>query len=148
MLNFLKTLFKSKNNQGTHACALSLSATEHATLKSVDPKIVIGKIHKIEAHSDPKVTKVRVTQTEIFPGKMVQILCGGQNIREGQIVPVATVGAKLSPDFEIGARAIRGVESHGMICARDELGLEKENDGIWELPTALESKIGTPMNAL
>ncbi len=121
-------------------------------LKNADPKIVIGKIHKITAHPDPAITKVRVTQTEIAPGKMEQILCGGVNIEEGAYVPVATVGAKLSEDFEIGERKIRGEVSRGMICSRTELGLAKNDEpdhGIWLLPAEkFENLIGTPINEL
>ena len=127
---------------------LGLSADEKNILKNVDAKIVVGKIHEITAHTDPKVTKVQVTQTEIAPGKMVQILCGAKNIAVGQIVAVATVGTKLSEDFEIGARKIRGVESNGMICAKDELRLPKETDGIWELPKSFESVLGKSLKDL
>ncbi|PID70445.1 hypothetical protein CSB37_02025 [bacterium DOLZORAL124_38_8] len=127
---------------------IGLSAAEKKILHSLDAKIVVGKIHSIEAHPDPKVTKVRVTQTEIAPGVMEQVLCGAKNIEVGQIVPVATVGAKLSEDFEIGARKIRGVESKGMICAKDELGLPKETEGIWVLPATAEKLLGKSLKDL
>ena len=61
---------------------------------------------------------------------------------------VATVGTKLSEDFEIGARKIRGVESNGMICAKDELGMNKESEGIWELPKSFESVLGKSLKNL
>lgn len=127
---------------------LGISAADKALLKDLDAKIVVGKIHEITAHPDPKVTKVQVTQTEIAPGKMEQVLCGAKNIAVGQIVAVATVGAKLSEDFVIGARKIRGTESKGMICAKDELGLPKETEGIWELPKAFESVLGKSLKDL
>ena len=127
-MNFFKKLFGAqKSNKGCCCCCgpKLLSETDAAILKNTDERIVVGKIHEIKAHPDPKVTKVRVTQTEIAPGKTEQILCGGVNIAEGAYVPVATVGAKLSEDFEIGERAIRGEVSRGMICSREELGLSR-----------------------
>jgi len=154
MLSFFKKLFGNKfNNKPAGCCGggccghkkqlvIELEDHEAEILKNIDPKIVIGKIHEISAHPDPKVTKVRVTKTEIAPGQFAQILCGAGNIAVGQVVPVATVGTVLGEDFVIGKRAIRGTESHGMICAKDELGLEKINDGIWELPGHFEVHIG------
>ena len=142
------TCFDSKKSCGSKKLDLEISAADKSLLKDIDGKIVVGKIHEITAHTDPKVTKVQVTQTEIAPGKIVQILCGAKNIAVGQIVAVATVGAKLSEDFEIGARKIRGVESNGMICAKDELGLPKETEGIWELPKAFESVLGKSLKDL
>ena len=125
---------------------LPIKGNEEAIIKALDAKIVIGKIHSITSHPDPKVTKVRITQTEIAAGEMRQVLCGAKNIAVGQIVPVATVGAKLSESFEIGERKIRGELSQGMICAKDELGLSKETDGIWELPAEFEAFIGESLN--
>ena len=94
------------------------SDSDKEVLKNADEHIVIGKILKITNHPDPKVTKVRITQTEISPGVVKQILCGGINIEEGRFVPVATVGTKFA-DFEIGERKIRGELSSGMICSRE-----------------------------
>lgn len=120
-------------------------------IKHIDEKIVIGKIHAIAAHPDPKVTKVRVTKTEVAPGVIEQILCGGSNIAEGEIVAVATVGAKLGADFEIGERKIRGEVSRGMICSREELGLSHENEpnhGIWLMGDKFAEYLGTPLKDL
>jgi len=114
-------------------------------LKNIDPKIVVGKILKISAHPDPKISKVRVTQTEIAPGVVEQILCGGVNIAENMIVPVATIGTKFSENFEIGEREIRGEKSRGMICSRTELGLDQKDQpehGIWPLPNSAEKFLG------
>lgn len=122
-----------------------------AVLKNVDAKIIVGKIIAIASHPDEKVTKVRVTQTEVAPGVVEQILCGGVNIEEGSYVPVATVGAKLSEDFEIGERKIRGELSRGMICSREELGLPKNNEpdhGIWLLGENFADKLGKPINTI
>jgi len=152
MLCFIKKLFgKSKPSCCGQNCQLHLTDEDKAVMKNIDPKIVVGKIHAIASHPDEKVTKVRVTQTEVAPGVTEQILCGGVNIEEGAIIAVATVGAKLSEDFEIGERKIRGEMSRGMICARAELNLSlngEEKAQIWILPNSLESKIGTPLKDL
>jgi tRNA-binding EMAP/Myf-like protein len=128
--------------------ALDLTDEDCAILKTVDAKIVIGKIVKITAHPDPKVTKVRVTQTEVAPGVVEQILCGGSNIAEGMLVPVATVGSDLGGGFIIGERKIRGEMSRGMICARAELGLspfDEQKGEIWALPDHFEAHLGKKM---
>jgi len=105
----------------------------------------------LATHPDPKMTKVRVTKTLVGPDQEEQILCGGVNLEEGDVVAVATVGTKLSEDFEIGVREIRGVESRGMICSRGELGItevEAEKGGIWKLPANFESKLGQKLKDL
>ena len=153
-MNFFKKLFGKKSESPCcgGSCAspedLLFTVADAPILRNVDSKIVIGKIHAIASHPDPAITKVRITQTEIAPGKMEQILCGGVNIKEGAYVPVATIGAKLSEDFEIGERKIRGEVSHGMICSRTELGLSQNGEpdhGIWLLEDKFENLIGTPI---
>lgn len=146
MFNFLKKLFGQKKCCGC-SCgnpAKLFTDSDKEILKNTDGNIVIGKILKITEHPDPKVTKVRVTQTEIAPGIVKQILCGGVNIAEGRYVPVATVGTKFA-DFEIGERKIRGELSSGMICSREELGLPKNDEvdhGIWLLSDNFAEKLG------
>ena len=150
MLNFLKKLFGIKDccctetGCGTQNPAKLFTDSDKEILKNADEHIVVGKILKITEHPDPKVTKVRITQTEIAPGVVKQILCGGVNIEEGRFVPVATVGTKFA-DFEIGERKIRGELSSGMICSREELGLPRQNEpehGIWLLDDNFAGKLG------
>ena len=155
-MNFFKKLFgcKTAEKSCSSCCgggAKLLSEVDAAILQNVDKKIVVGRIIAIAAHPDESVTKVRVTKTEIAPGVIEQVLCGGVNIEEGAYVPVATVGAKLSEDFEIGERKIRGELSRGMICSRTELGLSKNDEpdhGIWLLGEEFADKLGTPMREI
>ena len=106
--------------------------------------IVVGYVESCEQHSNAdklKVTKVNIgTET-------VQIVCGAPNVAAGQKVPVATIGTTLYDDkgeaWKIKKGKIRGEESHGMICAEDELGLGKSHDGIMVLDENLE--VGTPL---
>jgi len=90
--------------------------------------------------------KLKVTTVYIGEGEPIQVVCGAPNVAVGQKVPVATVGTILYDDkgkgFKIKKGKIRGEESHGMICAEDELGLGKGHDGIMVLDTPLEP--GTP----
>ncbi len=154
-MNFFKKLFglSNSNNSCSSCCGgiQLLSEIDAASLQNVDEKIVVGKILAIASHPDENVTKVRVTQTEVAPGVVEQILCGGVNIEEGAYVAVATVGAKLSEDFEIGERKIRGELSRGMICSREELGLqrgEEPDHGIWILGEEFANKLGASLQTL
>ena len=151
MINFLKNIFGQSQTATGTAIDLGISVEDRAALKNVADSVVLGKITAIASHPDPKVTKVRVTQCDLGNGTVEQILCGGANIEEGQVVPVATIGTDLGGGFVISERDIRGETSRGMICARQELGLteiEAEKGGIWPLPQALEAKLGTPINTL
>lgn len=143
----------SENNANTQSIAelLSLSIEDITTAKKLDEKIIIGKILKITEHPDPKITKVRVTKCDLGNGETEQILCGGTNIQEGAIVPIATIGSDLGGGFVIGERKIRGEVSRGMICARVELGLSanKETKGeIWLMPKTMEKQIGKKLKDL
>lgn len=161
-IDWFKNLFSSPEETSEGCCSchcgvnevtldLGLSATDQAILKNADPHIVVGKILSIAPHSDPNVTKVQVTQCDVGDGKETQILCGGTNIAEGLIIPIAKVGAKLPENFEISVRDIRGETSNGMICAQSELGLSAKNEEkgqIWVLPKELGNKLGIPLREL
>ncbi|MHC9160240.1 MULTISPECIES: phenylalanine--tRNA ligase subunit beta [Exiguobacterium] len=95
--------------------------------------IVVGRVLSCEKH--PEADKLNVTKVDIGECDPVQIVCGAPNVREGQHVIVAKVGARL-PGLKIKKAKLRGVESQGMICSLEELGFEKkqiredEQDGI------------------
>ncbi len=99
--------------------------------------VVIGQVLNCEKH--PNADKLKVTKVDLGNGEPVQIVCGAPNVAAGQKVPVATIGTKLYNDkgeeWVIKKGKIRGEESHGMICAEDELGLGKSHDGIMVLST-------------
>ena len=86
-----------------------------------------------------------MTTVDIGADAPVQIVCGAPNVATGQKVPVATIGTTLytteGEAWKIKKGKIRGEESHGMICAEDELGLGESHDGIMILDTKL--KVGT-----
>ena len=106
--------------------------------------VVVGHVLSCEKH--PDADRLSITKVDLGDGNPVQIVCGASNVAAGQKVPVATIGTKLfdkeGNEFEIKKGKIRGQESHGMICAEDELGLGTSHDGIMILDEKL--KPGTP----
>lgn len=108
--------------------------------------IVIGKVLTCTAHPDSD--HLHVTTVDLGTGEPVQIVCGAPNVDAGQTVVVATVGTVLydkdGSEFKIKKSKIRGVESFGMICAEDEIGIGTSHDGIIVLPAAAESFVGRP----
>ena len=103
--------------------------------------VVVGHVLTCEKH--PDADRLKITTVDIGDAKIVQIVCGATNVAAGQKVLVATIGTKLfdkdGMPFEIKKGKIRGQESHGMICAEDELGLGTSHDGIMILDKSLES---------
>ena len=107
--------------------------------------VVVGEVLTCDQH--PNADRLKVTTVNIGADKPLQIVCGAPNVAKGQKVPVATIGTKLftseGEEWTIKKGKIRGEESHGMICAEDELGLGQSHDGIMILDKSL--KIGTPV---
>ncbi|MDQ5929170.1 MAG: phenylalanyl-tRNA synthetase beta chain [Bacteroidota bacterium] len=106
--------------------------------------IVVGHVLTCEQH--PDADRLKVTTVDIGTGTPIQVVCGAANVAAGQKVPVATIGTVLydkdGNEFTIKKGKIRGQESHGMICAEDELGLGNSHEGIMVLDEALAP--GTP----
>lgn len=94
--------------------------------------VVVG--HVIECEQHPNADRLKVAKVDIGTHGIVQIVCGASNITINQKVPVATIGTTLYDEngspWKIKKGKIRGEESHGMICAEDELGLGKNHEGI------------------
>ncbi|MBD5214644.1 MAG: phenylalanine--tRNA ligase subunit beta [Bacteroidales bacterium] len=93
--------------------------------------IVVGKVLTCEEH--PNSDHLHITTVDLGGGHTEQIVCGAPNVAAGQTVIVATVGTTLydgDKEFQIKKSKIRGVESMGMICAEDEIGIGHSHDGI------------------
>ncbi len=109
--------------------------------------IVVGRVLTCEAHPDSDHLHITTVNLE-GNGTPTQIVCGAPNVASGQVVVVATVGTTLySPEgeaFKIKKSKIRGVESFGMICAEDEIGVGNSHDGIIVLPEAAGALVGHP----
>ncbi len=115
------------------------------TVKGGLQGIVVGEVKTCAQH--PDADRLKVTTVDLGEGNPIQIVCGAPNVAVGQKVPVATIGTTLydkeGNEFQIKKGKIRGQESHGMICAEDELGLGDNHDGIMILDNTI--KIGTPL---
>lgn len=103
--------------------------------------VVVGEVLTCVQH--PNADRLKLTTVDLGSGDPVQIVCGAPNVDVGQKVPVATIGTILYDDsgasFKIKKGKIRGEESHGMICAEDELGLGSSHDGILILDDKIKS---------
>ncbi|MBT5071731.1 MAG: phenylalanine--tRNA ligase subunit beta, partial [Porticoccaceae bacterium] len=102
--------------------------------------VVVGEIVDVIQH--PDADKLRVCHV-VGGDEKVQVVCGAPNARVGIKVPFATVGAVLPGNFKIKKAKLRGVESFGMLCAQDELGLGDDASGLWELPS--EASVGADL---
>ena len=96
--------------------------------------VVIGEVISCEKH--PNADKLSLCKINIG-NRIEQIVCGASNIVDAKYVAVATVGTKLSKDFEIKPTKLRGVDSNGMVCSAEELGLPKINSGIMILDDSI-----------
>jgi phenylalanyl-tRNA synthetase beta chain len=101
--------------------------------------LVIGEVIHVEKH--PNADKLKLTKVNIGSGEPLQVVCGAPNVAVGQKVIVAPVGATIYPlkgePLTMKVAKIRNVESYGMICAEDEIGLGNSHDGILVLPATL-----------
>ena len=105
--------------------------------------IIVGEVLTCVKH--PNADKLKLTTVNVGGDAPLQIVCGAPNVAAGQKVPVATIGTTLYTEegesWTIKKGKIRGEESHGMICAEDELGLGNSHDGILVLDAKI--KVGT-----
>ena len=110
--------------------------------------VVIGKVLTCVQH--PNADRLKLTTVDIGKEEPVQIVCGAPNVAAGQTVPVATIGTilydKEGQPWTINKGKIRGEESHGMICAEDELSLGESHDGIMILSD--EHAAGKPLSSV
>ena len=102
--------------------------------------VVVAEV--LEVGAIPNADRIRRVVVDAGGQEPVQVVCGAWNFAEGDLVPLATVGTVLPGDLAIGARKMKGVDSFGMLCAPDELGLSGDHDGILQLPEGLVP--GTP----
>ena len=101
--------------------------------------VVVGEV--LECTKHPNADKLSLTKVDLGEAGVVPIVCGAPNVAQGQKVAVATIGTTLydkqGEPFKIKKGKIRGEESHGMICAEDELGLGESHEGIMVLDSSL-----------
>ncbi len=102
--------------------------------------VVVAKVLECEPHPDSD--HLHITKVDAGSGEPLTVVCGAPNVAAGQKVLFAQIGTVLPGDFKIKKSKIRGVESMGMICAEDELGIGSSHEGIMVLPDS--AVVGTP----
>lgn len=102
--------------------------------------VVVAQVLECENHPDSD--HLHITKVSTGEGEPLTVVCGAPNVAVGQKVLFAQIGTVLPGDFKIKKSKIRGVESFGMICAEDELGIGSSHDGIMVLPE--DALVGTP----
>ncbi|MDR0612900.1 MAG: phenylalanine--tRNA ligase subunit beta [Dysgonamonadaceae bacterium] len=147
--NWLKDYLDFRLSPGELAAVLTSIGLETGSIEEVESikgglkGLVIGKVLTCTDHPDSD--HLHVTTVDIGDGQTYRIICGAPNVAAGQKVVVATVGTKLysgDESFTIKKSKIRGVESNGMICAEDEIGIGTGHAGIIVLPD--DARVGTP----
>lgn len=103
-------------------------------------KVITGRIEELTAHPDSD--HLLVCQMNVGEENLLQIVTGAPNVKQGQIVPVALIGANLPCGKKISKGKMRGVVSNGMLCSADELKIEGDSSGIYILPD--DTPIGLP----
>lgn len=125
-------------------CGLEIDAVEEVeSIRGGLKGLVVGEVLTCEPHPDSD--HMHVTTVNIGQGEPLQIVCGAANVAAGQKVIVATIGTVLydgDKSFMIKKSKLRGVESFGMICAEDEIGVGNSHEGIMVLPT--DTPVGMP----
>jgi len=141
--NWLKTYLKCDLTPDQLAEAMTSIGIEVDSVEVQDrglDHVVVAQVLTCEAHPDSD--HLHVTTVNDGSPEPVQVVCGAPNVAAGQKVLFARIGSVLPGDFKIKKSKIRGVESCGMICAEDELGIGTSHAGIMVLP---ESAVpGTP----
>ena len=144
--NWLKDYIECDLSAQQVADALTSIGLEVDSLEQVEeiPGGLAGVIvaEVVECYDHPDSDHLHVTKLNTGAPDLLQVVCGAPNVAAGEKVLLATVGTRLGEDFKIKKSKIRGVESNGMICAEDELGIGPSHDGIMVLdPSAV---VGTP----
>jgi phenylalanyl-tRNA synthetase beta chain len=106
--------------------------------------VVVGHVLSVQKH--PNADKLNIAEVEVAPGQINTIVCGANNLAVNQKVPVALPGVTLPGDFQIAVRAVRGIESYGMICAADELGLPNDDNAEGIMVLDNEIPVGTKLS--
>tara|TARA_B100000965_G_C19594322_1_gene759428 strand:- start:1104 stop:3581 length:2478 start_codon:yes stop_codon:yes gene_type:complete len=131
-VSWLKKLVDFNNDVDELSERLSMTGFEVESIEDLSDQaknVVIGFIEEIKPH--PNAEKLKVCTVDVGLPKKLSIVCGASNVKAGFHVLVAQVGAYLSSkSLNIKLSNLRGVESQGMICSLDELGIESNNEGI------------------
>lgn len=124
--------------------ALTSAGLEVASIEQyrIPAGVKVAKVLQVEKH--PNADRLSVCKVDAGDPEPLTIVCGAPNVRAGMYTALAIIGTVLGPDFTIKKSKIRGVESFGMLCSEEELGISKNHDGIMDLPT--DFKIGEALS--
>lgn len=140
-IKWLKDYIDFKENPEQIADKLTMAGVPVENIKDMGAgleKVITGKIVQIEKH--PNADKLSICTLDVGQAETIIIVTGATNVREGQIVPVAMIGAKLPNGLKISKGKLRGVASFGMLCSAAELNLDLDSlsddakSGIYILP--------------
>jgi len=106
------------------------------------PGVVVGQVKEKEPH--PNADKLSYCRVDVGGPEELRIVCGAQNFKTGDKIPVAVVGSELPGGFTIKRAKLRGVESEGMMCSGRELGIGVDHSGLLVLPE--EAPVGMPFS--
>jgi phenylalanyl-tRNA synthetase beta chain len=99
--------------------------------------LLVGEVISVDKH--PDADKLRVCQVNIGQQQLLQVVCGAPNVSAGRKYPLAPVGGRMPGGMKVKKSKLRGVESQGMLCSAQELGLSEDHDGLMELPAEAEA---------
>jgi len=139
--NWLRTYVNPALNSEALGHALTMAGLEVEAMEPAAPpfdKVVVAHVLSLAKH--PDADRLNVCQVDVGQGAPLQIVCGAANVHAGAKVPCALVGAVL-PKITIKQAKVRGVESAGMLCSEQELGLAEEAPGLLLLPA--DAPVGT-----
>src|SRR5690625_4387746 len=108
---------------------LTMAGLEVEELEPAAPafeNVVVAEVVSLEKH--PNADKLHICQVNNGSDELIQIVCGAPNVRVGMKAPLAQIGATLPGNFKIRKAKMRGVESFGMLCSGDELGLSQDSE--------------------
>lgn len=115
--------------------------------------MVVGQVMEISKH--PNADKLKIAKTSVGTKQDLEIVCGGENLKEGMYVAVALLGAEVDwhgegKKMKIEKTKIRGIESIGMICAGSEIGIDNPNEGDHDILdlSPLKPKVGSALSEL
>lgn len=144
--NWLKDYIKCSLSPEEVAAALTSIGLEVDSVETVEEipgglaGVVVAEV--VECVEHPDSDHLHITKVNAGGPELLQVVCGAPNVAAGEKVLLATIGTVLGEDFKIKKSKIRGVESFGMLCAEDELGIGDSHDGIMILDPAAVP--GTP----
>ncbi|GAA5784901.1 phenylalanine--tRNA ligase subunit beta [Chitiniphilus shinanonensis] len=142
--HWLRTWVNPELNSEALAHLLTMSGLEVEEVESAAPafdNVFVAEVLSTTKH--PDADRLNVCSVNVGEAEPLQIVCGAPNVKPGLKVPCARIGANLPGDFKIKRAKVRGVESFGMLCSGDELGIPDGVDGLLVLPA--DAPVGTPL---